>query len=254
MNKRRKRVSLVQDEPAARGAPGGEEVALLGVGEVVVGEVETVEGGAAGGDEHGLDVAGRGGLEAPGVEAVDGRVQAGGADAADDVAGEVEEGEGRALGAVLEEGGRAGEADVVVLEEELLQRAVEREGAGERLGAGVEDLVAAEVEADEGAALEVVRVAADAAVVHEVVGEGEAGEARAPAEAGGEAVAVRVVARAVCHVQGREGGARVQERGEALDAVAREVVLGEVDVLEGAEGAEQRGERVEVRAAVCVKN
>jgi len=54
-------------------------------------------------------------------------------------------------------------------------------------------------------------------------------------------------------VQGREGGARVQERGEALDALAREVVLGEVDVLEGAEGAEQRGERVELRAAVCVK-
>jgi hypothetical protein len=45
----------------------------------------------------------------------------------------------------------------------------------------------------------------------------------------------------------------VQEHGEALDAVAREVVLGEVDVLEGAEGAEQRGERVELRAAVCVK-
>jgi hypothetical protein len=42
-------------------------------------------------------------------------------DAAEDVAGEVEGGEGRALGAVLQEGGRAVAADGVVREEELLQ-------------------------------------------------------------------------------------------------------------------------------------
>jgi len=143
-------VVAVQLEARALVAPAGGEGGELGVGEVVARELEGAEGGGlAGGGEHGLEAAGGLGEDVllDGDVAVDGgRVHggahAGRAHAADDVGGEVEDDEGRALGAVVEQGGRAEEADVVVREEELGEAAVLLEGLGERAGAVVVDAVA----------------------------------------------------------------------------------------------------------------
>ena len=115
------------------------------------------------------------------------------------------------------------------------------------LRAAVGDAVAAEVEEDEAAGLEVARVVADLEVADGVVAEPEAGEARAVAEADGEAV--RVVADAGREVEGAEGGGGGEVRGEAQHAVLRDIVLGEVEVLQRVEGVEALGERVEVGAA-----
>jgi hypothetical protein len=144
-------VVAVELEARALAAPAGGEGGELGVGEVVARELEGAEGGAlAGGGEERVEAAGGLGEDVllDGEVAVDGgRVDgrdshAGRAHAADDVAGEVEAGEGRALGAVEEQGGRAEEADVVVREEELGEAAVLLEGLGERPGAVVVDAVA----------------------------------------------------------------------------------------------------------------
>ena len=144
-------VVAVELEARALAAPGVGEGVELGVGEVVARELEGAEGGAlAGGGEQSLEAAGGIGEDVllDGEVAVDGGARtgdgahAGRAHAADDVAGEVEAGEGRALGAVEEQGGRAEEADVVVREEELGEAAVLLEGLGERPGAVVVDAVA----------------------------------------------------------------------------------------------------------------
>ena len=245
----------VQLEARALAAPGVGEGGELGVGEVVGGELEACEGGAlAGGGEHGLEAAGGLGEDEllDGEVAVDGglwrRAHAGRAHAADDVAGEVEGGEGRAAAAVVEQGGRAEEAEVVVREEELGEAAVVLERLAERLGAVVVDAVAGEVEEDEAAEREGARVVDGAAVRDVVVVEAEALEAGAAAEAVGEGVRV-VGAHAVGQVEGAQGGAGAEERGEVLDAVQGEVVLREVEVRERAEGVEAEGELVEVGAA-----
>ena len=81
-------------------------------------------------------------------------------------------------------------------------------------------------------------------------GEGER-RTRAVAEADGEAVRVRRL-HAAREAEGAEGGGGEEVRGEALHAVLRDLVLGEVEVLERVEGVEQLGERVEVGAAVWV--
>ena len=138
--------------------------------------------------------------------------------------------------------------------------------------------VAAEVEDDEAAGLEVARVVGDLEVADAVEAEPEAGEAciragedirtctgdasdsspgmqvkgerrtRAVAEADGEAVRV-VGLHAAREAEGAEGGGGEEVRGEALHAVLRDLVFGEVEVLERVEGVEQLGERVEVGAA-----
>ena len=247
----------VQLEARALAAPGVGEGGELGVGEVVGGELEAGEGGAlAGGGEEGLEAAGGLGEDEllDGEVAVDGglwlwrRAHAGRAHAADDVAGEVEGGEGRAAAAVVEQGGRAEEAEVVVRDEELGEAAVVLERLGEGRGAVVVDAVAGEVEEDEAAEREGARVVDGAAVRDVVVVEAEALEAGAAAEAVGEGVRV-VGAHAVGQVEGAQGGAGAEERGEVLDAVQGEVVLREVEVRERAEGVEAEGELVEVGAS-----
>ena len=92
------------------------------------------------------------------------------------------------------------------------------------------------------------RVVADLEVADAVVAEPEAGEARAVAEADGEAVRV-VGLHAAREAEGAEGGGGREVRGEAQHAVLRDVVLGEVEVLQRVEGVEALGERVEVGAA-----
>ena len=66
---------------------------------------------------------------------------------------------------------------MVVREEELGEARVELERVGERLRAAVGDAVAAEVEEDETAGLEVARVVGDLEVADAVEAEPEAGEA-----------------------------------------------------------------------------
>ncbi len=101
----------------------------------------------------------------------------------------------------------------------------------------------------EAAELEVARVVGDFKVADAVVGESESGEPGTLAETDGEAVRV-VGGHAASEGEGVEGGGGEEVRGEALHAVLREVVFGDVEVDEFAEGVEELGERVEVGAAI----
>ena len=234
---------VLHGEAAAVGAPAVEELVLLRVGEVVVGEVEGAQARAeAGGGEEALEaLADEHGGPLVGAERVL---------AADEVVGEVEADERRALRALGEQGPGAGGGDVVEREDELGERGVVLERGGEAARADAVHGVAREVdEHEEAAEVEGARVVGERRARDVVVVEAEAREARAPAEAVGEAVRV-VGAHAHAEVEGAEGGAVVEARGEVLHAGLREVVVRDVEVRERAEGAERLGELVDVVASV----